>query len=202
MTFQQLTARVKGGIGLSTTPFVSDARVEAWCNEAYIAVCATFNLPREIDTLTSVVAQQSYSLASNVVRVLEVTYDGGPPLEPTTYRACLQHTDQGEPAYWARWADSLLLLPIPSEAEKTILVYHIARPVKLAATSDVLVLPQELEDVVAYDAIWRGLAETNAPNAIQAQQRSQILCEQARLRAGVTPETPTRISAWRPGYRG
>lgn len=91
-------------------------------------------------TTTTVAGTQEYPFPDQTIEIKRVTWNGR-KLEPINFREDdiltglnASTTDQGEPAYYAQWNETMVLRPIPNDAQ-TLKIYSINEPQEVTSTS-------------------------------------------------------------------
>lgn len=98
----------------------------ARCNE----IVSVIGLLEATDTSqTSVLNQQNYNFPSNAVSIKAIEFDGWPvrPLSYTEWqseKAGNQQMYGYPPRFWVNWNRTIIFIPIPNVAGKTITIYY------------------------------------------------------------------------------
>jgi hypothetical protein len=130
---------------------VSTADIIRWVNDGQLEIVNRNKYNKTTATTTSIALQANYTFAgSNIVSVESVFYDNRPISNISFNEAqeiLLRNTDPGGvpapgiPYNWYEWDDTLYLYPPPDTTGKTILLYVVAQPPILTATTDALATP-------------------------------------------------------------
>lgn len=144
-------------------------RLGRWVNKAYfeVALLSDFDGLKEAATADSVADQQEYSVPSDFLAVISVSYPDEDKVLLETSISAMRRSDPdvtGIPKYYATRQESIYLWPVPDESGKTILMDYMEEPAALSADDDVTVLPQHFDQAIHWMGIRNALLDIGKPS--------------------------------------
>lgn len=143
-------------------PTVYRTRIKNWLNEAQGRISRILELPSLYTTtnIVTVINQDTYTLATNIVRINGVT-NATTPTELTYVEdpADINYSNQngqnmGNPLYYTYTGTALRFSPVP-DAAYTLTVDYYAAATTLSADGDTSVLPADYHDIMISYALSR-----------------------------------------------
>jgi len=117
-------------------------------------------------TTSTVAGTQSYEQPTNAIMIKRITYEGA-KLAAIDFRDDdaitgfdQDTTDQGTPAYYYTWNETIYLRPIPS-AVGTLAIYSINEPSAVSATSTLEIPTQFHNDITDYVVAMMAAKDSN-----------------------------------------
>lgn len=144
MTLSELIEDVRSRLDEDTAGFWTDAEITRWLNEGNKRVAYLLGNLEAIDLQSTVVAQASYDLPTDILKMARVQYNSQ-PLRVITFKELNTHeslgspttSESGTPEYCYLWADKIYLYPAPSAVVVDGLsIYYTKQPSTLTDSTD------------------------------------------------------------------
>lgn len=131
MTVLDIKRRVKRQFGDESGAQLTNADIIDWINDAQIEIYTKNNLGQKIGTIPTIVGTQGYSFPADLMRLLNVKYDGNTigELSQQDVDKFIPNADatapsRGAPSHYWTYADKINLYPSPDAIKNLTIRYN------------------------------------------------------------------------------